>query len=200
MLIDKLKQLQTEQQPQSLDELFSQSKEGMMSDRIIGSVNNILPQMKEKIIDEVRMIISEEVKNQVGMIKIRHGEDGKTPIKGVDYFDGEDGTDGKDAVISKEEIVSEIMKKIPPLSVGGKRGGGGSTVITEDLSSQANGVLKTFTTTKKIGTPLLLVSTQFPTVLRPTVDYTNTQTSITLDAGVDAPASGQTFLFIYVEG
>ena len=33
------------------------------------------------------------------LVKVYDGEDGKTPIKGVDYFDGEDGTDGASAYL-----------------------------------------------------------------------------------------------------
>ena len=31
------------------------------------------------------------------------GKDGKTPVKGIDYFDGKDGKDGKDYVLTDED-------------------------------------------------------------------------------------------------
>jgi len=200
---DKLKKLQTDGQPKTLDELFTNSKEGMLLERVKNAVNMLLPAMRETLKKELKTELADELKNQVGQIKVRDGKDGQTPdvnkiIKSVSDMIPvpKDGKDGKDAQINKDEIINEIIKRIPRR--GG--GGGGSTVVTDDLSSQVNGTLKTFTTTKKIGTPLLLISTQFPTALRPTVDYTNTLTSITLASGVDAPASGQTLIFIYVEG
>ena len=82
----------------------------------------------------------------------------------------------------------------------GQRGGGGSTVVTDDLSAFVNGSDREFTTTKKIGTPLIVASTQFPTILRPTVDYTTSGTTLTLDSSLDPIQSGQTLIIVYVEG
>lgn len=201
MLTDKLSQLQTENEPQSMEELFNQSKEGMMADRVKQSVEMMLPQMKMRILEEMKMILSEEIKNQIGQIKVRDGRDGKDG-KSVNPEEvakivldiipkPKDGRDGKDA-----PNINEIIAKIPrPVSKGG-----GSTVIMEDLSSQCNGVLKTFSTTKKIGTPLLVASTQFPQILRPTIDYSASGTTLTLSSEVGAPETNQTLIIIYVEG
>lgn len=199
MLIEELKKLQTEGQPQTLDELFNQSKEGMMSDRVIGNVNEKLPQMKERMMNEMKMIISEEVKNQVGMIKIkdgRNGLDAKSPDlqKIAEIVLGkipkpENGKDGKDA-----PGIEEIISKIPrPVS----RGGGGSTLRVDNLSSQANGSTKTFTTTYRIGSAHLIYYSSFPSVFIPTTDYSVSGNIITLGVNVLSPIAGQNLVIIY---
>ena len=193
-LIDQIEQLKTEGQPQTLDELFNQSKEGMMSDRVINNVNVKLPQMKERMMNEMRMLIAEEVKRIVGMIKVKDGLNGRDGKSGVD---GADGKNGENAVINKDEIISEIIKKIPPVSVGSKRGGGGSTMRVDNLSSQANGSSKTFTTTFRIGSSHLLFYSSFPTLFLPTTDYTVSGTTITLGSEVNAPVAGQSLAIIY---
>ncbi len=192
-LLEELEKLKTEGEPQTLDELFSQSKEGMMSDRVISDVNNKLPQMRTNMMNEMKTIISEEVKNQVSQIKVRDGEDGKNGRSGID---GENGKDGKDAIINKDNIISEIMAKMPPVSVG-RKGGGGSTLRVDNLSSQANGSTKTFTTTYKIGVAHLLFYSSFPTLFLPTTDYSVSGNIITLGSGVSAPVAGQSLAIIY---
>ena len=201
-LLDELEKLKTEGEPQTLDELFNQSKEGMMSDRVISDINGKMPQMRTDMMNEMRnmmnemkTIIATEIKNQVSQIKVR---DGKTPVKGKDYFDGEKGEDGKDTVINKDNIISEIMAKMPKVSIGGgKRGGGGSTMRVDNLSSQANGSSKTFTTTYRIGSSHLLFYSSFPTLFLPTTDYTVSGTTITLGSEVNAPVAGQSLAIIY---
>ena len=58
------------------------------------------------------------------VINGKDGKDGYTPIKGVDYFDGEDGKDGKDGYTPVKgvdyftssdinEIVTQVLTKIP---------------------------------------------------------------------------------------
>lgn len=54
----------------------------------------------------------EQLKATVEEVKtIKKGEEGYTPVKGVDYFDGEPGLPGKDA--DEEKIFSRLEKKIP---------------------------------------------------------------------------------------
>ncbi len=194
-LIDELEKLKTESEPQTLDELFSQSKEGMMSDRVISDVNNKLPQMRTNMMNEMKTIIAEEVKNQVSQIKVRDGEDGKSPnidniVKMVLEIipKPENGEDGKSPSI--DEILAKIPRQI-------SRGGGGSTMRVDNLSSQANGSTKTFTTTYKIGIAHLLFYSSFPTLFLPTTDYSVSGNIITLGASVSAPVFGQSLATIY---
>lgn len=198
---DKLKELQKEGQPQTLDELFQGSKEAVLLDKVKNAVNILIPQMRETIKSELKTELADEVKQQVSTIKVRDGRDGQSPdpqeiVQKVLTLipTPKDGKDGKDATIDKEEIIAEISKRIP--RKGG--GGGGSTVISEDLSSQVTGSTRSFVTTRRIGTPILLVSSQFPIPFRPTVDYTAVTNSVNIDSSIPFIASGQTLIFIFV--
>lgn len=89
--------------------------------------------------------------------------------------------------------------KNAPVDLSKKRlgRGTGSPVNLEDISSQCNGVLKTFTVPAH-ARALGLWSTQFPLVYRPTTDFTTSGTTLTLTAAVGAPDTGQTLIFLYV--
>jgi hypothetical protein len=200
MLSEKLQALAQGQQPQSMEELFASSKEGMMADKVMGNVRIGMSQEKEMMMAEMDALISQKVQDAVSQIRVRNGIDGK---------DGKPGRPGKDAeipeipVIKEEDVVAKVLEKIPkqPLNRrGGSGGGGGSTVITDDLSSQANGSTYSFSTTKTIGTALIVASTQFPTILRPTVDYTTSGTTLTLNSSLEPIQTGQTLIVVFVEG
>ncbi len=80
--------------------------------------------------------------------------------------------------------------------------GTGSAVKVYDISSQLNGVLKTFTIPTNIRV-LAVHFSSFPfSSSRPTTDYTSTSTSITFTSEIDAAttlAAGQSALIEYVE-
>lgn len=78
-------------------------------------------------------------------------------------------------------------------------GGGGVTTTYVDLSTQTNGVTKTFTIPSGV-TAVLLTGSDAPIVYRPVVDYTISGTTLTLDAGVNAPSSGSTLILVYTPG
>ena len=53
---------------------------------------------------------------EIETIQGEPGKDGYTPQKGVDYFDGKDGVDGKDYVLTeadKQEIVNLVLQALP---------------------------------------------------------------------------------------
>jgi len=76
--------------------------------------------------------------------------------------------------------------------------GGGDRVRVDDLSSQCDGANKTFNVTSH-RVALMLVGTDFPIMYRPTTDFTTSGTTLTLTSEVDAPTSGATLVFLYVE-
>ena len=166
-----------------------------MSDKVIASVNVILHAMRDRIAQEVKTALTDEIQRQIGSIVVRDGRDGVDGRPGI-AINGKDGEPGKDAVVNEEKIISEIMTKIPQMRMG-KRSGGGSTMRVNDLSSQANGVTKTFTTLNKIGTAHLLHYSSFPSIFVPTTDYTVSTNVITLGASIPAPVAGQSLVFIY---
>ncbi len=76
--------------------------------------------------------------------------------------------------------------------------GGGDIVNYYDLTSQCNGILKTFTIPKNrkvVG----VFGGQFPINLRPLVDWTYTTTTLTLTSQISAPETGQTLYIIYIK-
>jgi len=155
-----------------------------------------------------------------------------TPKKGVDYFDGEPGLPGKtivgppgppgpkgDTIVGPPDTAQDIVKKIKgvfsfydlkdrpyiPVNEGSSgrtlHRGGGSTVLAHDLSSDLDGVTKTFSIPSN-SSVLMVVSSSFPTIFRPTIDYTRTGSSITFTSEITAAttlASGQSIIILYVQ-
>ena len=79
-------------------------------------------------------------------------------------------------------------------------GSGGSQVSYYDISSLLDGATTTFTIpahTKIVQ----ITSSSAPFVFRPTIDYTDTRTTVIFGASVDAPsmlASGQSVIVLYI--
>lgn len=79
----------------------------------------------------------------------------------------------------------------------GRSGGGGSETLYYDLSSQTNGVLKTFTIPANMRV-IWLGGTDAPGgQYRQTTDYTVSGTTLTLTSEVAAPTTGATLHLIY---
>jgi len=89
-----------------------------------------------------------------------------------------------------------LIQKFAPRSVK-SGGGGGSTMRVDNLSSQANGSTRTFTTTYRIGTAHALFYSSFPSVFVPTTDYTANNMLITLNSAINPPVAGQSLIFFY---
>ena len=80
----------------------------------------------------------------IGKIEAAKGEDGYTPIKGKDYFDGKDGRDGKDGIDGKDGKIGETGARGLRGYTGedGKDGKDGKDIVThetpESLSKKLN--------------------------------------------------------------
>ena len=121
------------------------------------------------------------------------------------------GLPGEDATVDLNAIVEEAVKALldsKPWKDTQKNilynkfdqrwhGGGSGSVLIADLTSQCNGVTKIFTVPSN-SRSIKLESTQFPIIYRPLVDFIVSGVSLTLQAGVGAPETGQTLLFYYV--
>ena len=121
------------------------------------------------------------------------------------------GANGHDATVDLNAIVEEAVKALldsKPWKDTQKNilynkfdqrwhGGGSGSVLIADLTSQCNGVTKIFTVPSN-SRSIKLESTQFPIIYRPLVDFIVSGVSLTLQAGVGAPETGQTLLFYYV--
>src|SRR3990167_748936 len=119
-----------------------------------------------------RLIASEEIRNK------------------LESLQGEERLD-KSAIKGLEEMVKERV-------VVRNGGPNANAVQFADLSSQCDGANKTFTT-PKYRYALMLISTQFPVLYRPTVDFTLGNGQIILTDAVVAQASDQTFIFLYIK-
>lgn len=152
--------------------------------------------------------IKEQLRGRPGM----PGKDGKSIV-------GSPGPKGKDGhEITQQELLEKInqleerveQKTIKGLiaqlhnlqraikdKTGGARGGGDS-VRFHDLSGSTDGSTKTFTIPRHLTNKTMVFGTQFPHIYRPTVDFTETETSITLTSAVGAPQTGQSLVVFYV--
>jgi hypothetical protein len=74
-----------------------------LKEYIFNTTNKKLEEMINDLKDEFTSQLKIEIENKVNEILSsikdgEKGEDGYTPIKGVDYFDGKDGRDGRDGI------------------------------------------------------------------------------------------------------
>lgn len=76
-------------------------------------------------------------------------------------------------------------------------GNNGRVTRSYDLSSQCDGLNKTFTI-PSFSSIITLIATDAPIIYRPTVDFTATGTTLTLTAAVNAPSSGATLMLTYL--
>lgn len=136
----------------------------------------------------------------------------KIPVLGIQIRDGLELLTGderldKSAIKGLEDIEKDITNlknnkgnKTIYTGTGGSSSGG-RNVQAYDLSSQLNGVLKTFTI-PAFWRVISVHSTSFPFVFRPTVDYTTNGSTITFTSEITADttlAAGQTIIIIYAE-
>lgn len=98
------------------------------------------------------------------------------------------------------QLIQNLKRAIQEKKHGGDIGGGGDSVRYYDLSSLLDGSTKTFTVPVHLTGKSLLFGTQFPIIYRPTVDFTETRTTITLTDAVGAPQANQSLILYYVRG
>lgn len=150
--------------------------------------------------------------------KIKVSVDGTTPVKGIDYFDGDPGEPGKDA--DEEKIVEKVLGKIDipdsteeieklreELKENKRLKGGGTSAIgvkyalqrllkTEEPVGLINGTNKEYTVTGTIFAIFAFslngeVVTQLP-------NYTISKNKITFSTALPAAYSGKDFEVKYV--
>ena len=116
-----------------------------------------------------------------------------TPVQVRDNLETLKGNERLDASAIKglDKMEESIRASIPPRVQTPAKA---YKIHLADVSSQCDGVNKTFYTG---GTHFGIVSvcgTQFPLIYRPLIDYTETATGFTLTAAVSAPDTGQTLV------
>ena len=133
MLKEELKKLSQEEQPQSMEELFRTSKEGMMSDNVVAQINALLPQMRERMFDDLKTTLTSEIDRQVGAKRVSEidmdtllpkvkdrildelREDAQTEIdKQVGAIRVRDGRDGEDGKTPTKQEIKGIIKEVVP--------------------------------------------------------------------------------------
>lgn len=113
--------------------------------------------------------------------------------------------DGEKLAISAIEDLQEQLDELKKLAGRGVVSGGiiGRDLVTKyDLSDQLDGVTKTFNI-PAVWSIVSVSCSSFPNILRPTIDYTNTSTTITFTDEIDASTvlqAGQTVVLIVVSG
>lgn len=178
------------------------------------SLAQIAKSIQDKLEREMDGLVERKVKEAVSQIRVRDGRDGKDAVA----VDGKPPTKKeltsliKSVLPEEKELEIERIKGLQDLlnslsnrlsNIRVKKGGakgGGSTVIMDDLTSQVDSSTRTYTLTKKVGAPLIVASTQFPTILRPTIDYVASGTTLTIDDDIGPIQTDQTLIFIYIEG
>lgn len=154
----------------------------------------------------------------------KKGDKGDTGPAGSDGSIGPAGADGSPDLAEdirnklelldgderlKIEAIKDLREELDRLKklIGGGQtqvvGGGGvrGRIKSYDLSSQLNGVLKTFNLPAN-WTVISVATSSFPGALRPIIDYTYTPTSVTFTSQIDAAttlATGQTVIATYEE-
>jgi len=127
---------------------------------------------------------------------VRNGKDGERGPKGERGERGPKGEDGKDADVTDLKKELEDFKR----RLAGMRTGARKTTYVKrvNLSSQVDGVTKTFTLPNDTIEVLGVWGTQFPINFNPGTDWTFAGRTLTLTDQVSAPQSGQT-LYCLVE-
>jgi hypothetical protein len=189
--------------------------EKKLMDRL-GEISTAMSQSHSRAMARVEESISTRLE---GVVK---GKDGYTPIKGKDYFDGEKGRPGlkgKDGSpdngeqiiekINKDDSKKKIKKekiegwdeledkiKTAEINTRGFLRPSGNFMYMEDLSSQTDGLTKTFTVPAH-QRALFVAGSDFPNILFPNNGFSKTAKTITLTMD-NAPSEGSQLGFAYV--
>lgn len=141
------------------------------------------------------------------LASVKDGKDGKPGKSGKN---GKNGVNGLTPTVDYQKIYDDVLNalqsgqvKLPESKQSkvmnyGISGGAKGRIHHYDLSSQCNGVLKTFSVPLNFGI-VGVFSTQAPIIYRPLVDWTAGNRTLTLTSAVDAPATGQTLWISYIK-
>lgn len=154
-------------------------------DELIALIVPLIPKAIEPIVPTV-----DEIEAKV---------EARLPALGTAVRDGLELLQGDERL--DQSAIKGLVDKLNELDArptGTGSGGAAKTRITAyDVSSQCNGVNKTFTIPFHFGV-IGVYSTQAPIIYRPIIDYTVGGRSITLTSQVDAPQSGQSLIIQFV--
>lgn len=140
----------------------------------------------EKRISDIRSLTNVEIRDSLETLKDEERLD-VSAIKGIEKL--------------VKKLVGDVKNFGKTIYVGGGSSGGGRIVKAYDLSSQLNGVLKTFNL-PAVWRVISVHSSSAPFTFRETTDYTWTPTTITFTSEIDATSTlntAQSVTIIYSE-
>lgn len=152
----------------------------------------------EKVIEKTEVIKEQPIiTNEIKEVAV--SDTGQEIVKKINNLP----TNEDDYLIEVEHIkgLKKAVEKWGRSETHITSGGGKGRIKPYDISSQLNGVTKTFNLPAN-WTVVSVVSGSFPNAFRPIIDYTFTPTSITFTSEITAGttlASGQTVIVIYEE-
>ena len=122
---------------------------------------------------------------------------------GEDYRNALEALQGDDrlkmeAISGLSEVLDKLEKNVAAAQTRVVAGPSVNAIQYADLSSQCDGVTKTFEVPRH-RFYISLSSTSFPGVYRPITDFTTANRTLTLTDQVPAPDAGQTLIFVYVK-
>ena len=204
-----------------LEKLIKKISEQYLKESVEQYLRQIQPELLQKVVSKIDMsklkgVKGDSIKGDKGdFVKGDDGKngvdgiDGKTPIKNIDFFDGEKGSDGIE--IKPNEVIQKINSakdkinksridgleeqlKLLSRSIREKRiskGGGMGNVFSETPVGNVNGSNDTFTLTNKPknNALLLFVNGQLQ---RATNEYALSDKTITFNAS-SIPQGGELF-------
>jgi len=146
-------------------------------EKMMSTMSDKEAQMKAKM-DEMKEIEPETAEQTIEKINSSEAQIDKERVKGL------------------EDEINALRKEIATKTGGVRRV---FQPYIDDFSAQTNGSLKTFTLSREpLRTNTIQVfGTDFPTILRPTVDFTVSGRTLTLTSAVPAPSTGATLLIHY---
>ena len=152
----------------------------------------------EKVIEKIKVIEKQPMVTEITKVTNEIKEVAKTdkPLEIADKLNTTEESVNQSVIKGLTNFLKNIQRSIKEKS-GGINRGGGDIMYVEDLTSQCNGVLKTFTVPKH-RKAISLLGTQFPIIYRPTIDWTTSGTILTLTSEVGAPETSQTLVFTYI--
>ena len=157
--------------------------------------------------------LDKKIESRLSTVKSgRDGRDGTDGVKGETGERGPQGfaNSGQDLleklktvdipislIAGLEDRLKEIVKKAATRG-GIMAGPNANAVLSEDISSQCDGERKIFNVPRHRST-LLLISSQFPFIARPTTDFTTANLQLTLTDEMPAFERGQSLILLYVK-
>lgn len=155
---------------------------------------------EERVIEEVIARLDEREANEPE-------EPEETPKEVADFLNQEEEIIEQETIIGLvkrlRDLEDAIARKSTSTNIIGGATGGGRLVKVHDLTSQLDGVTKTFAL-PAFWRVLSVHSSSFPNIFRPTTDYTTDASAMTItftsEITADATlATGQTLLVVYAE-